>query len=276
MRIVRFKKDSKIGYGIFNRDVIDEISCEAADTLTGGLPCDPHRRTFTGKQYPLEAVTLLAPCRPSKIVAVGLNYRSHAEEIKMPLPDEPLLFLKPSTAVIGPGDAIVYPSMSRRVDYEAELGVIIGAVAKNVSEKEAQQYILGYTCFNDVTARDLQGKDKQFTRSKSFDTFAPMGPWIETELDPGTLRVESYLGGVRKQSGTTADLVFSVYELLAFISKVMTLLPGDVIATGTPSGIGPMRVGDHIEIVVEGIGRLSNVVSGTETMIAVSRCMTEL
>ncbi len=262
MRIARFKTETKTGYGIFEGSVIKEIEDAATGHLSGGLPCDPHHLTCTGKQYQPEEVTLLAPCRPSKVVAVGLNYRSHADEIKMPLPDEPLLFLKPSTAVIGPGDAIIYPSMSRRVDYEAELGVIIGAVAKNVSEKEAHRYIRGYTCFNDVTARDLQGKDKQFTRSKSFDTFAPMGPWIETELDPGNVRVESYLGGVRKQSGTTADLVFSVYELLSFISKVMTLLPGDVIATGTPSGIGPMRVGDHIEIVVEGIGRLSNVVSG--------------
>jgi len=263
MRMVRFKTETKTGYGIFEGSVIKEIEDAATGHLSAGLPCDPPHLTFTGKHYQPEAVTLLAPCRPSKIVAVGLNYRSHAEEIRMPLPDEPLLFLKPSTAVIGPGDAIVYPPMSRRVDYEAELGVIIGTAAKNVSEKDARHYILGYTCFNDVTARDLQGKDKQFTRSKSFDTFAPMGPWIETELDPGNLTVQSYLGGVLKQSGTTADLVFSVDRLLSFVSRVMTLLPGDVIATGTPAGIGPMQVGDTIEIVVEGIGRLRNEVSGS-------------
>lgn len=261
MKIVRFRRESKVGCGIVARGMIDELADEATDPSMGGVPRDLHHLAFTGKQYPLEAVTLLPPCTPSKIVAVGLNYRSHAEEIKMPLPDEPLLFLKPSTAVIGPGDAIVYPPMSRRVDYEAELAVVIGAAAKNISEKDARKYILGYTCFNDVTARDLQGKDKQFTRSKSFDTFAPLGPWIETEIEPGNLKVESYLSGIRKQSGTTADLVFSVYELLSFISRVMTLLPGDVIATGTPAGIGPMQVGDIIEIDVEGIGRLSNMVS---------------
>jgi len=261
MRIVRFKTETKTGYGIFEGSVINEIKQDPTGAA-GGLPCDPDHLTFTGNHYLPEAVTLLPPCQPSKIVAVGLNYRSHAEEIRMPLPDEPLLFLKPSTAVIGPGDAIVYPTMSRRVDYEAELGVIIGAVAKNVSEKNARCHILGYTCFNDVTARDLQGKDKQFTRSKSFDTFAPMGPWIETELDPCNLTVQSYLGGVLKQSGTTADLVFSVERLLAFVSRVMTLLPGDVIATGTPAGIGPMQVGECIEIVVEGIGRLRNTVAG--------------
>jgi 2-keto-4-pentenoate hydratase/2-oxohepta-3-ene-1,7-dioic acid hydratase in catechol pathway len=263
MRIVQFKKETKTGCGIFEEGIIQEVEHAAPDCMPGGLPFDHRRPAFTGTCYQPDAVTLLAPCRPSKIVAVGLNYRSHAEEIRMPLPDEPLLFLKPSTAVIGPGGVIAYPSMSRRVDYEAELGVIIGTEAKNVSEEDARRYILGYTCFNDVTARDLQGKDKQFTRSKSFDTFAPMGPWIETELDPCNLTVQSYLGGALKQSGTTADLVFSVDRLLAFISRVMTLLPGDVIATGTPSGIGPMRIGDTIEIVVEGIGRLRNTVAGT-------------
>jgi len=262
MRIVRFESETKTGWGIFEGGFIKEVESAATGCVPGGFPFDHHRLTLTGQYYQPDAVTLLAPCRPSKIVAVGLNYRSHAAEIRMPLPDEPLLFLKPSTAVIGPNGVIVYPPMSRRVDYEAELGVIISAAAKNVSERDARRYILGYTCFNDVTARDLQGKDKQFTRSKSFDTFAPMGPWIETELDPGNLAVQSYLGGVLKQSGTTADLVFSVDRLLAFISRVMTLLPGDVIATGTPAGIGPMQAGDTIEVVVEGIGRLRNTVAG--------------
>ena len=216
---------------------------------------------YTEKKYPMEELEILAPCQPTKIVALGLNYRSHAEELKMKLPEEPLLFLKPSTSVIGPNKNIVYPAMSHRIDYEAELGVVIGKEAKSISEDKAKEYILGYTCFNDVTARDLQGKDKQFTRSKGFDTFAPMGPWIETELDPCNLKVESYLNGELKQSGTTVDLVFSVFYVVSFISKVMTLLPGDVIATGTPAGIGPMKVGDTIEIVVEGIGTLKNEVS---------------
>lgn len=261
MRIVRFTSQAGTAYGVLEGDGVHAVRGDIPDFFPGILSGSAECPARTGRHHPLEAVTLLAPCLPSKIVAVGLNYRSHAEEIKMSLPEEPLLFLKPSTAVIGPGDVIIYPPMSHRVDYEAELGVVIGAPAKNVREEKAQQYILGYTCFNDVTARDLQGKDKQFTRSKSFDTFAPLGPWIETELDPRNLKVQSYLGGALKQSGTTADLVFSVYQLVSFVSRVMTLLPGDVIATGTPAGIGPLQVGDCIEIVVEGIGTLQNHVA---------------
>ena len=256
MKIVRFKIGKSTPYGVVEGTTVSEVK---GDIFSPGGKHNPY--TFTGRKFSLEEVQLLAPCRPTKIVAVGLNYRSHAQEIGMELPDDPLLFLKPSTAVIGPDDHILFPSMSRRIDYEAELGVVIGAEAKDVPEEKAKDYILGYTCFNDVTARDLQGRDKQFTRSKSFDTFAPMGPWIETELDPAHLKVESYLGGKLKQSGTTADLLFSVFQLVAFISRVMTLLPGDVIATGTPAGIGPMQAGETIEVVIEGIGTLRNYVS---------------
>jgi len=250
MRIVRFTKGSDRYYGIVEGAEVNELEGDIFSQYE-----------LTGRKYPIDELKILAPCQPTKIVALGLNYYSHAEELKMKLPEAPLLFLKPSTAVIGPNENIVYPAMSHRVDYEAELGVVIGEKAKGVSEDKAEEYILGYTCFNDVTARDLQRKDKQFIRSKGFDTFAPMGPWIETELDPTSLKVESYLNGELRQSGTTADLVFSVCQLVSFISKVMTLLPGDVIATGTPAGIGPMQVGDTIEIVVEGIGTLSNRVS---------------
>lgn len=250
MKIIRFRKGNSIHYGTVEGDLINEL---VRDPFT--------HYELTGKQYPLEEITMLSPCQPSKIVALGLNYRSHAEELKMKLPEDPMLFLKPSTAVIGPGEEIVYPLMSRRVDYEAELGVVIAKEAKNVSENEAGEYILGYTCFNDVTARDLQGKDTQFTRSKGFDTFAPMGPWIETEISPMDLKVEARLNGELKQSGNTADMVFPVFQLVSFISKVMTLLPGDLIATGTPSGIGPMQAGDVIEIAVEGIGTLRNLVA---------------
>ena len=265
MRIVRFKKGNGTYYGILEgtfanelkRDVFTPLENKSHQNFITGSA----RYELTGRQYPLEELKILAPCQPTKIVALGLNYRSHAEELKMKLPEDPLLFLKPSTAVVGPNEDIIYPAMSHRVDYEAELGVVIGRKTKGVSEDEAEEYILGYTCFNDVTARDLQGKDKQFTRSKGFDTFAPMGPWIETELNPANLKVESYLNGERKQSGTTADLIFSVLQLVSFISNVMTLVPGDVIATGTPAGIGPMHVGDTIEIVVEGIGTLKNEVS---------------
>jgi 2-keto-4-pentenoate hydratase/2-oxohepta-3-ene-1,7-dioic acid hydratase in catechol pathway len=189
---------------------------------------------------------------------LGLNYHSHAEELKLPIPANPLLFLKPSTSVIGPEDDIVYPDSSERVDYEAELAVVIKAKAYRVPQDGALDYVLGYTCFNDVTARDLQKKDVQWTRAKSFDTFAAIGPHIETELDPGNVNLEAYLNGELKQGGNTSDLIFPVPELVSFISHIMTLLPGDIIATGTPSGIGPMKPGDTVEIKVAGIGTLRN------------------
>ena len=179
----------------------------------------------------------------------------------MVLPKEPLLFIKPSTSVIGPGEAIVYPKMSKRVDYEAELAVVIGKVAKKVPEEKAGDYILGYTCLNDVTARDLQPKEGQWTTSKGFDTFCPIGPWIVTDIEPYHLDVLSYLNGERRQHSNTKNLIFGPHQLVSFISHVMTLLPGDVIATGTPSGIGPMAVGDKIDVVIEGIGTLSNHVA---------------
>jgi len=250
MRIVRFRKGSDTCYGFVEGAVVNELK---GDIFS--------RYEITDMKYPIDELKILAPCQPTKIVSLGLNYRSHAEELKMRLPENPLLFLKPSTAVIGPNENIIYPPMSHQIDYEAELGLVISKETKDVSEDKVEEYILDYTCFNDVTARDLQRKDKQFTRAKGFDTFAPMGPWIETELDPTNLKVESYLNGELKQSGTTADLVFSAFQLISFISKIMTLLPGDVIATGTPAGIGTMQVGDTIEIVVEGIGTLSNQVS---------------
>jgi 2-keto-4-pentenoate hydratase/2-oxohepta-3-ene-1,7-dioic acid hydratase in catechol pathway len=202
----------------------------------------------------------LTPCQPSKIVAVGLNYRDHAEEMKLPLPQEPVLFLKPSTAIIAHDEEIIYPSMSKRVDYEAELGVVIKKRAKNVTEKEARDYILGYTCFNDVTARDLQKKDGQYTRAKGFDTFAPLGPCIETSVDPVQNTIESFVNGERRQLSNTKEMIFSVPYLISFISHVMTLLPGDVIATGTPAGIGPLNTGDIVEVRIEGIGTLQNKV----------------
>jgi 2-keto-4-pentenoate hydratase/2-oxohepta-3-ene-1,7-dioic acid hydratase in catechol pathway len=223
-----------------------------------GTPYDGLENT-TGEVMSLPEVTLLAPCTPSKIVALGLNYRDHAEEFGHPIPDTPLLFLKPSTAVIGPDEDIVYPAMSRRVDYEAELAVVIGRTCRHVEAKDFRDYVLGYTVINDVTARDLQKKDGQFTRSKSFDTFAPLGPWIETAIpNPDNLTVEAYLNGTRRQYSNTRNMIFGVAAQVAFISRIMTLLPGDVIATGTPSGIGPMVPGDVVEIRVEGIGRLQN------------------
>ncbi len=249
MKIVRFAAGGKVRYGILNSQSIQAIEGKPFRAIK---PAD--------RRYQLSDVRLLSPCLPSKIVALGLNYRSHAEEVKSPLPENPLIFIKPSTAVIGPEENIVYPPSSTRVDYEGELGVVIKKPAWSVSKEDALNYVLGYTCFNDVTARDLQRKDGQWTRGKGFDTFAPVGPCIETELDPGNVILETYLNGERKQRGNTSDLIFSVLEVISFISQVMTLLPGDIIATGTPSGIGPMFPGDTVEVKIEAIGTLRNYV----------------
>jgi 2-keto-4-pentenoate hydratase/2-oxohepta-3-ene-1,7-dioic acid hydratase in catechol pathway len=249
MKIVRFTAEHKTKYGILNGELVQVIEDKPFRYLK---PTDHY--------YQLSEVKLLPPCTPSKIVALGLNYRSHAEEFNAPLPNAPLIFLKPSTAVIGPDADIVYPASSTRVDYEGELAVVIKKPVWRVSIEDALDYVLGYTCFNDVTTRDLQAKDKQWTRAKSFDTFAPIGPCIQTELDPGNVYVETYLNGELKQRGNTSDLIFTVPELINFISNVMTLLPGDIIATGTPSGIGPMYPGDTVEIKIEPIGTLRNYV----------------
>ncbi len=249
MKIVRFIADNRAKYGILSNESIQVIK---------GSPF--RKMKLVDNFYRLSDVKLLSPCLPSKIVALGLNYRSHAEETRNPIPENPLIFIKPPTAVIGPEDNIVYPSSSTRVDYECELGVVIKRPAKRVSEKDALGYVLGYTCFNDVTARDHQRRDGQWTRGKGFDTFAPIGPCIETELDPGNVTIETYLNGELKQQGNTRDLIFSIPVLISFISQVMTLLPGDIIATGTPSGIGPMHPGDTVEIKIEPIGTLRNYI----------------
>ena len=249
MKIVRFVTQNKVSYGILNGE---SIQCIEDAPYRHVKPTDRH--------YQLSEVKLLSPCTPSKIVALGLNYRSHAAEVNAPLPDNPLIFLKPSTAVIGPEDNITYPPTSTRVDYEGELAVVIKKPVWRVSLADALDYVLGYTCFNDVTARDLQYKDKQWTRAKSFDTFAAVGPCIETELDPGNVVLKTYLNGELKQQANISDLIFSIPKLINFISHIMTLLPGDVIATGTPSGIGPMHPGDTVEIKIEPIGILRNYV----------------
>ena len=205
---------------------------------------------------------ILEPIRPSKIVCVGRNYREHAAELGNKMPDEPLLFLKAPSAIISSGDDIVLPSASQQVEHEGELGVVIGRVARNIrSDEDPLSYVLGYTCVNDVTARDLQRKDVQFTRGKSFDTFCPVGPWIETDLDPGNVTVETRLNGELKQKGNTADMAFSVAFLIRYISEIMTLYPGDLIATGTPAGVSRLKSGDTVEVEVSGIGKLVNRVS---------------
>lgn len=249
MKIVRYTRDKRAEYGIQEGNLIHRLA---------GTPF--RNLKTTNRYHKLSEVKLLPPCTPSKIVALGLNYLSHAREVKMSVPAEPLLFLKPSTSVIGTDDNIIYPESSQQVDYEGELGVVIRTRTRRVSTENAMSHVLGYTCFNDITARDLQYKDKQWTRAKGFDTFAAIGPCLETELDPGNVFVETYLNGELKQRANTNDLIFSVPELVSFISHIMTLLPGDVIATGTPSGIGPMKPGDTVEVRIEPIGTLRNYI----------------
>jgi len=219
--------------------------------------------TFDGKcihrddsMYDLEDVTVLAPTCPSKIVCVGLNYTEHALELKEPVPAKPVLFLKPSTSVIGPGASIVYPISSTHIDYEGELGVVISQRCKNVVDPE--QVILGYTCFNDVTARDLQREDGQWTRSKSFDSFAPVGPFVSADLDPRNAAIKTRVNGRLRQSSNTKGLIFDVDYLIRFIPRIMTLEAGDIIATGTPKGVGQLREGDTVEVEIPGVGTLSN------------------
>ncbi|UMZ74873.1 fumarylacetoacetate hydrolase family protein [Natranaerofaba carboxydovora] len=212
----------------------------------------------TGNTLALEEVNLLSPVHPGKIVGVGLNYRDHAKEFGLSLPDEPMLFLKPSTTVIDPGSSIIYPEGSKRVDFEGELAIIIGSQVKGCDVDEASKYIFGYTCANDITARDLQKKDGQWSRAKSFDTFLPVGPCIETEVDPANLQVQTYVNGEEKQNSNTSEMVFNVYELVSFISSIMTLEPGDVIITGTPPGVGPLSRGDQVEVKIQNIGVLKN------------------
>ena len=217
--------------------------------------------TFTeGPEISPDGVRILAPVMPSKIVCVGLNYKDHAAEQKKALPPEPLLFIKPSTSVIGPGVPIEAPAWAGRIDHEAELGVVIGRRAFNVPLGKANDYILGLIAVNDVTARELQNKDGQYTRSKGFDTFAPIGPCIAVGLEGRDLQVRGYVNGHLRQDSRTRELIFTIPELVTFISSVMTLLPGDIISTGTPSGIGPIKPGDQVTIHVEGVGALTNPV----------------
>jgi 2-keto-4-pentenoate hydratase/2-oxohepta-3-ene-1,7-dioic acid hydratase in catechol pathway len=247
MKIIRYKTGEMTEYGLLKGDSVQAIR---------GTPF--RRLETTGATYKLSEVKLLPPCVPSKIAALGLNYQEHAQELKMNTTAAPLVFLKPPTAIIGPEDNIIYPMSSKQVDYEGELGVVIKKRTRHVTESEALDYVLGYTCVNDVTARDIQSIDVQWTRAKSFDTFCPIGPCIETDLNPDNAQIETYLNGELKQKGNTKHLIHHVRKLICFISDFMTLLPGDVISTGTPSGIGPMKRGDTVEVRIQGIGTLRN------------------
>ena len=245
----RVKGQAHPAYGVLDHDIIKGLT---AAPWNGG--------TITSETLSLESVTMLAPVEPSKIVCIGLNYHAHvaASFSADKAPEYPLIFLKPSSAIISPGDAIVHPPESERVDYEAELGVVIGRKATHVSEDRAMDCVLGFTCANDVTARDLQKKDGQWSRAKGFDTFCPVGPWIVTELNHADVLVEAVHNGQVTQTGRTSQMIFKVPFLISYISRVMTLNPGDLICTGTPSGIQPMKPGDTIEVRIEGIGSLCN------------------
>jgi 2-keto-4-pentenoate hydratase/2-oxohepta-3-ene-1,7-dioic acid hydratase in catechol pathway len=262
VRIARFTTGDVPTFGIVTGDV-DDYGIPDEDSLITVLAGDPLYVGLqpTDHQLRLADARLLSPVLPrSKVVGIGRNYAAHAAEMGNDLPDEPLMFLKPNTSVVGPGDPVFYPRQTQELHYEGELAVVIGRICRDVPKEKYADVIHGYTVGNDVTARDLQRKDGQFTRAKGFDSFCPLGPWVETDLDVSDLRVQTYLNGEVKQDGRTSDLIFDVPTLIAYVTSVMTLLPGDVILTGTPEGVGPMNAGDEVEISIQGIGNLTNKV----------------
>jgi len=253
VRIARYRLSDAVHYGIVEGGELLQ--------LPGHPFLAPGEQVRTsGQVHELDDVRLLAPVLPSKIIGIGKNYADHAKEMGGDPPAEPLMFLKPITSVIGPDEAIVLPPESSEVHYEAELAVVIGRLCRRVPAEQAQSVVLGYTCANDVTARDLQRRDAQWTRAKGFDTFCPLGPWIDTDLDPAAAEVECEVNGLTVQSGSTRDLIFAVSALIEAASAVMTLLPGDVILTGTPAGVGPLSAGDEVAVTVSGLGTLVNPV----------------
>lgn len=246
MRVVRIFHEEDVRYGLADESSVTLISDEPfAAWEPEGIVALPHAQ-------------LLAPTVPTKIVCAGLNYKAHAREMGYELPAEPVIFLKPPTSVVGHGAEIRIPDGHDVVDYEAELALVIGRRAHKVTSEQARTHVLGCTCANDVTSRVLQQRDGQWTRAKGFDTFCPLGPWVETDVDPRDTTLESYVNGERRQSTSTSDMIFDPYELVSFVSGVMTLLPGDVVLTGTPAGIGPLHRGDVVEIRIGGIGSLIN------------------
>jgi 2-keto-4-pentenoate hydratase/2-oxohepta-3-ene-1,7-dioic acid hydratase in catechol pathway len=278
MRIARFAFGGEVRYGVVDGGTVDggvvaggvvaggAAGGESAELEVAELAGHPFGAAdairYTGARYPLADVRLLAPVLPSKIVAIGKNYAAHAREMGGEPPAEPVIFLKPSTAVAGPVDPIIRPvALSKRVDYEGELAVVIGRVCRDVPAEQAGAYVFGYTCANDVTARDLQATDGQWARAKGFDTFCPLGPWIETQLDPSDLEIRTTVNGEVKQESRTSLLLHAVPALVSYAAAVMTLLPGDVLLTGTPEGVGPLDHGDQVSVTIEGIGTLTNRVA---------------
>ncbi len=251
MRLVRYQsKTESPQYGWINNDLVGRLD---------GDPFGEFQRLEAN--LPLDSIRLLAPLQPGKIVCVGRNYAEHIRETNAEVPTTPLLFLKPPSSVIGPLDAVSMPPQSLQVDHEAELVVVIGKSARWVQPEEAAAFIYGYTAGNDVTARDLQRKDGQWTRSKGFDTFCPLGPWVDTEFNPADAIITCHVNGELRQMASTRDMIFHIDQLIAFISSIMTLEPGDIIMTGTPAGISPLHPGDIVEVTIEGIGKLRNSVA---------------
>lgn len=249
MRYFRIEHEGVAHFGVA-RPGDTEVTLLNGPPWAGGVPIHV--------QVPLARAQLRAPVEPTKIVCVGRNYAAHAKELGNQVPDEPLIFLKPPSALLGPGEAIELPAMSQRVEHEAEIGVVLGHRLKRADADAARSAIFGITCVNDVTARDLQRKEVQFTRAKGFDTFCPVGPWVETDFDLAALRVSGRVNDQQRQQGDAAQMIFPIAELLAFISQVMTLEPGDLVSTGTPEGVGPLAPGDRVEIEVSGVGVLQN------------------
>ena len=271
MRIARFSRDDTVAYGVVQESVPDGVASAAIGPDTDGLTIAELQGNpfgvgtdsvrYTGQSYPVADVRLLAPVLPTKVVAIGKNYADHAREMGGEPPDEPVIFLKPSTSVIGPGDPVARPvKLSERVDFEGELAVVIGRLCRDVPPERVSEVIFGYTCANDVTARDLQAKDGQWTRAKGFDTFCPLGPWIETGLDPSDLELTTTVNGEVKQHARTSQLLHDVTAVVCYVTSVMTLLPGDILLTGTPAGIGPLVHGDRVSVAIQGIGALTNPV----------------
>jgi 2-keto-4-pentenoate hydratase/2-oxohepta-3-ene-1,7-dioic acid hydratase in catechol pathway len=250
VRIARFSVEGEVSFGVVEGGEVAALASHPFGPLS-----------FSGDRYPLDAVRLLAPVIPSKVVAIGKNYADHAREMGGEPRADPVMFLKPSTAVVGPGDPVAYPPSAGRVDYEGELAVVVGRLARDVPVAAALDVVLGYTCANDVTARDQQLADGQWTRGKGYDSFCPLGPWIETALDPAASRVTTTLNDEVRQDAPTSLMLHDVAALVAFVTSVMTMLPGDVILTGTPAGIGPMVVGDTVSVTVDGVGTLTNRVA---------------
>ena len=261
MRIARFAKGDGVAYGVVEGESGQPQTISELHGHPFGV--DPAGVRFTGERYPLAEVRLLAPVLPSKVVAVGRNYAAHVKEMDdADPPAEPVLFLKPSTSVIGTGNPIAYPvKLTGRVDHEGELAVIIGRLCRDVPKERAADVIFGYSCANDVTARDLQLKDGQWTRAKGFDTFCPLGPWMETAVDPSDLGITTTVNGDVRQHARTSELLWDVPSLIEYVSSVMTLLPGDVLLTGTPEGVGPLAAGDEVSVTIESIGTLTNRVT---------------